>query len=177
MKSIKNIEEKILSLINHWQKELENYNDEQFLRKPNEDAWSIGQVYAHLLNAAKNLQIKNINLCAEGKGEEVKGGKTIPGKLSFLLGMFPPVRIKVPASAEYTPKQPAGKEEVFSQFGELKTLIENIVHVVEKSSASIKTKHPALGYLNAYEWFRIMEMHLKHHLRQKNRLNKFLGVQ
>ena len=89
MKSIKNIEEKILSLINHWQKELENYNDEQFLRKLDEEAWSIGQVYAHLLNAAKNLQIKNINLCAGGKGDEVKGGKTIPGKLSFLLGMFP----------------------------------------------------------------------------------------
>jgi hypothetical protein len=36
-------------------------------------------------------------------------------------------------------------------------------------------KYPFLGYLNAAEWYTIAGLHMKHHLRQKRKLDKFLG--
>ncbi|MFH1197498.1 MAG: DinB family protein [bacterium] len=177
MNSPKAIQEKIESLVNQWQSELERYNEDQFIRKPADNSWSIGQVYVHLAGAAKYFQLKNVELCVTNKGEEIKGGKKIPGKISFLLGMFPPVKIKVPASPEYTPNQPAGKEEVTLMLNEVLALVKNAVPLVEKSSPSHKTLHPALGSLNAREWYELIPMHFKHHLRQKSRLDKFLGVQ
>jgi hypothetical protein len=38
-----------------------------------------------------------------------------------------------------------------------------------------KTAHPAFGFLNAREWFHLIEMHFRHHLRQKKRLDRFLA--
>jgi hypothetical protein len=37
-----------------------------------------------------------------------------------------------------------------------------------------KSRHPGLGYFNAGEWLRFIEMHMRHHLRQKERIDAFL---
>jgi len=54
--------------------------------------------------------------------------------------------------------------------------MKNILQTVEQSPLESKTPHPAFGYLNAREWYQIIPMHFHHHLRQKSRLDKFLGV-
>jgi hypothetical protein len=38
-----------------WIKDVELYSDEQFLRKPDEHQWSIGQVYVHLIQSTTEL--------------------------------------------------------------------------------------------------------------------------
>jgi hypothetical protein len=37
-----------------------------------------------------------------------------------------------------------------------------------------KTKHRALGYLGAKEWFQLIVMHFRHHMVQKKRIDLFL---
>lgn len=168
---------KFESLVLIWQNEINKYTEEQFLRKPNDDEWSIGQVYAHLFQSAKFLHIKQIEQCVARQGTTINGEKTKKGKIVFVLGMFLPIRVEVPPSAQYTPAQPKNKEEVSEKLNQIIIEMKNILQTVERSPLESKTPHPAFGYLNAREWYQIIPMHFHHHLRQKSRLEKFLGVQ
>ena len=165
------------SLANRWLRELDTYTEEQFLRKPSEHEWSIGQVYMHLFQSAKFFHLKQIEQCAAQQGTVTNGEKKMPGKISFMLGMFLPVRIKVPPSPQYTPPQPKNKEEATTKLNKIIIDVKNILPAVEHASLENKTAHPALGYLNAREWYQLISMHFHHHLRQKARLDKFLGIQ
>jgi hypothetical protein len=46
--------------------------------------------------------------------------------------------------------------------------------LTKKQGKTGKTAHPAFGFLDAFEWFQLIEIHFRHHLRLKNRLDKFL---
>jgi len=48
--------------------------------------------------------------------------------------------------------------------------------LISKSSFKGKTKHPGLHYFSATEWLQFAEMHFRHHLRQKKRIEDFLKV-
>ncbi|MDB5279911.1 MAG: DinB family protein [Ferruginibacter sp.] len=37
-----------------------------------------------------------------------------------------------------------------------------------------KTKHPGLDYFSATEWLQFVDIHFRHHLRQKKRIDDFL---
>lgn len=152
------------------------YTPEEFSRKPADDAWSIGQLYEHLVSGTRYLHLRNIDRCLSGDGVAARGSKTLPGKIVFLLGSFPPRRIKVPPSPEYTPVQPESTEAMSAS---LEALVEEMKAVADRISstrATGKTRHPALGMLSADEWYRLVEMHFRHHLHQKSRLDAFLGV-
>jgi hypothetical protein len=41
---------------------------------------------------------------------------------------------------------------------------------VDQANPKIKVKHPRLGYLNAKQWLRFIEIHLNHHLKQLARI-------
>ncbi|MFA6542419.1 MAG: DinB family protein, partial [Bacteroidota bacterium] len=62
--------------MNHWLTSLETYTEEQLLRKPSDEEWSLGQVYNHLINSALLFHLKQIELCAAGKGTVKADGKT-----------------------------------------------------------------------------------------------------
>jgi hypothetical protein len=46
---------------------------------------------------------------------------------------------------------------------------------ISASSVQGKAMHPGLHYLSAREWLQFSEMHFRHHLRQKERLDAFLA--
>lgn len=58
----------------------------------------------------------------------------------------------------------------------LKDEINKVEILISKSSFKGKTKHPGLGYFNASEWLRFAEMHFRHHLKQKKRIDDFLKI-
>lgn len=164
------------SLVHTWTTELDRYTDEQFLLKPDAHQWSIGQVYMHLIRSALGFHLKQVRLCLEKQSTNIAGGKKLPGMLAFAFGMFPPIRVSVPPSPQYTPPQPSGKEEVRNGLQEVLTAVRAIAAEVEQAPTDWKSPHPAFGYLNAAEWFHLIPMHYKHHFRQQKRLNAFLGV-
>ncbi len=72
--------------------------------------------------------------------------------------------------------QPDNKEELMSRLMNLKDEINNVAILISKSSFKGKTKHSGLGYFNADEWVHFAEMHFRHHLRQKKRIDDFLKI-
>ena len=43
--------------------DLENLDMEQLHAKPNEEEWSIGQVYMHLIQSAHFMHLRNVDQC------------------------------------------------------------------------------------------------------------------
>jgi hypothetical protein len=143
-------------------------------------------MYMHLIRSAQLMQLRNAALCLEpGSPEVSRAGKTKPGEDLFKTGSFPPDRIQVPPSPQYTPPQPDSKEQLADglrdtvrRMVEIEPMIASAFDpVTEARSESGKeivrntVLHPRLGGLNALEWFRLIEMHYRHHLLQKRRLD------
>lgn len=163
-------------LSEYWLKELNKYSEEQFARNPSDNGWSLGQVYMHLILGNDHFFMKNAEICLNGEGENMKGGKNKWGKILFTINGFPPMKFKRPGGAEAEPRQPESIEHIR---GKLRASMEKAKEVSDRLDGynpNHKVRHPAFGYLNAKEWYRINIMHFKHHRRQKNRLDKFIGA-
>ncbi|MFD2216612.1 DinB family protein [Metabacillus endolithicus] len=150
--------------------ELEDITMEQLLAAPNDEEWSIGQLFVHLIQSA-HYMLHNIEQCLAG-GDDVTGvtkGKTEDGKALFELGSFPPIRIKVPASS-YTTPQPEGKEHLIEGLRDVVERMKRIERALNQAPNGDKIIHPKFGALNATEWFLLVEMHFRHHFLQLERL-------
>jgi hypothetical protein len=157
-----------------WMATLDNYSEEELLRQPEEGAWSIGQVYVHLLGSAQFFHLAHVKTCLASNDNSDKS-KKMPGKISYFLGSFPPIKIKVPPSPQYTPPQPKSREALRESYANLQKAMIETATAIENTTFKGKSEHPAFGFVSAPEWFLMIEMHFRHHLRQKARLDKFLG--
>ncbi|WP_261304371.1 DinB family protein [Paenibacillus andongensis] len=157
--------------------ELESLDMEQLIQKPNEEEWSIGQMYMHLIQSAQFMHLHNVDQCLAGSEATVDAmeEKTERGKEAFELESFPPVQIRVPASPHYTPKQPESKEQLTEGFRGVVERMKRTESDLSKVPESKKILHPGFGALNANEWFLLIEMHYRHHLLQLERLKNLLG--
>lgn len=163
---------KLEEVTNHYVQELENFNMKQLLQKPSEDEWSIGQMYVHLIQAARYMQLRNIEVCRQGGPAVTEAGteKSEIGQSIFAQGSLPPVRVKVPASPQYTPAQPESKEQLREGLIDVLHLMKELEPTLDEIPEHHTVAHPAFGPLTAKEWFALVEMHYRHHLLQLNRL-------
>jgi len=159
----------------YWMDALNQYSDEQLLRAPSDSEWSMGQVYVHLILASDHFFMENARKCIQKEGEVIEGGKSRYGKLLFLIRRFPPMKFKMPKSG-VQPRQPEGVEYLRAKMEKTIQKIKEVSGTLSGYEPSIKVKHPAFGYLNAMEWYRMNEMHFTHHKRQKKQLDKFLKM-
>ena len=153
--------------------ELDRYDLEQLTLKPSDDEWSLGQMYVHLINSALYMQLRNVEACRD-QTEPAGGAKTPDGEAIFAQGGFPPIRIQVPSSAQYTPPQPESKEQIAEGLNLVIRRMGEMEPVLDSIPAAHTVPHPRFGALNAAEWYAIIAMHYRHHLQQKNRLDAFL---
>lgn len=160
-----------------WINALDNYTMEELLRVPADGGWSLGQVYIHLTTANKYFLGKNAFTLANNEAFETGKGKTKWGRLVFLFNMFPPTRVKMPKkeTGGTEPIQPESKEQILRKLLENKEFFKEMEARVASAPKNQTKKYPFLGYLNAAEWYTIGTLHMKHHLRQKRKLDKFLG--
>ncbi|NGZ76318.1 DinB family protein [Saccharibacillus alkalitolerans] len=148
---------------------------EELRRHPSDDEWSLGQMLMHLVGSALHMQLANAKRCLEtSAADEVFEGKTETGEAVFRTGSFPPVRIKVPASPQYTPAQPESKEEIFAGLERVVAAAEELEPLVAERSGQRTAPHPSFGGLNAAEWLKLTEMHYRHHFLQEERLLDWL---
>lgn len=70
--------------VQHYLLELDSFSLEQLQYTPQEDQWSLGQMYLHLVNSALYMHLKNIDVCLQPNGET--GVKTEAGTAVFNLG-------------------------------------------------------------------------------------------
>lgn len=157
--------------INLWLTALDSYNFPQLLLKPSPSSWSVGQVYMHLIENTDWFfeQIRTCISCNDNEHEEA----TDAGKQMLLDNSFPDMQLVGPTENDFTP-QPPGKKIIFDELNRQKMEAMNLAEQIKTTTFQGKTKHPGLNYFNANEWLRFAEMHLRHHLRQKNRIDEFL---
>ncbi len=157
-----------------WETALKRYKDPQLARPLEADGWTLGQVCAHLLDSTAMYHIQHIDHCLEHP-EEREGTLSPEGAERLAANAFPDVRIHVPPSPRYTPEQPAGKAELLARLEELQAIIGFIAQRIEATPQSGQAAHPTLGWLDAQQWFQLIAMHWRHHLRQKARLDALLA--
>ncbi len=160
--------------IDIWIKELGHYNVNQLCSKPSPGSWSLGQVYVHLADNTDYF-LEQAEICASANDNADEEASPF-AKVMFLTDEFPDEVLEGPPENSVT-LQPGSKEELMDSLINLKAKINDIADLISKSSFKGKTKHPGLNYFNAAEWLQFAEMHFRHHLRQKKRIDKFLKQQ
>ncbi|KOR76043.1 DinB family protein [Paenibacillus solani] len=154
--------------------EMYGFSMEELEYRQAEDEWSIGQMYQHLIQSALVMHLRNIEQCLNPNGEAgaSTAGKTKEGTAIFEQGSFPPIRIQIPPSPQYTPEQPATKEQLIQGLDTVIQRMRQIEPMLGEASPIHTVSHPSFGGLNAEEWFLLIEMHYRHHLRQLHRLKQ-----
>ncbi len=157
-------------IANAYLSKLDTMNDTRFKQAPSTGGWSYSEVYAHIWKASI-LTLGTMEDCIHGKGKIKPTAFVV--KLILFFGALPPVRYKVPKILGGL-EQVISKTEASGLIAEFLKRLELDYKHIEKANPLIKTKHPNMGYLNAKQWLRFIEIHLKHHLKQLNRIEKSL---
>jgi hypothetical protein len=157
--------------IDTWMKAIQQYSFEQLCTKPSPNTWSVGQVCMHLVNDT-NWFIGQIKICVSGN-DNIDETMSPFAQTMFLTNSFPDKKLTNPANVN-TP-QPESKTALLQLFINLKNDMNDIATKISKSKSKGKTKHPGFNYFNANEWLQFAEMHLRHHLKQKERIDEYLN--
>lgn len=178
MKSTKEVLKSFELTVERYLAELTKLNMDKLHRKLNEEDWSIGQMYVHLIQSAF-MHLHNVEQCLAGSESTLNPAKkkTEQGKIVFKLEQFPAVRIKVPGSPTYTPKPPESMGHLVEGLHSVVERMRNTESVLHQAPVSHKILHPAFGALNAQEWFLLIEMHYRHHFLQLDRLKTSLAFE
>lgn len=152
--------------------ELNNYSPEQLRHIQKDGVWSIGQMYDHIILVAHEY-LDNMEACA-ALNEEQTLGKTRFGDQLFREGGFPPVKIRLPDEMNAAPNNSDRKKELMRRMEEIIQGLSQWESNVDTVNPNYKVKHGGFGWLNAREWYDLVEMHSRHHLRQKEELESYI---
>ena len=143
--------------------------EDEFTVTPPSGGWSFSEVYAHIFDASL-LSLMALHNAAKGEGE--KRTTNFMVKLILLFGALPP------GKRYEAPSQLMGRVKKINimaanQFiTDFELQLAKIFPHLKNADPNVKVKHPLMGYLNAKQWLRFIEIHLKHHLKQINRIEK-----
>jgi len=70
--------------------------------------------------------------------------------------------------------QPNSKVQLLRDLIHIKEEMNQLAILIAETPFMGKTKHPGLNYFSANEWLQFADMHFRHHLRQKKRIDDFL---
>ncbi len=157
--------------IDTWIEAIQQYNFEQLCTQPDKNSWSVGQVCMHLVNDT-NWFIEQIKICVSNN-DNADETMLAYAQAMFSNNSFPNERLTNPANVNMP--QPESKEALIQLFINLKNDMNSTATRIADSDFKGKTKHPGFNYFNAGEWLQFAEMHLRHHLKQRKRIDEFLN--
>jgi hypothetical protein len=129
-------------------------------------------MYDHLIVVAHEY-LDNVETCTTLTVEQPLG-KTEFGEQLFRNAGFPPIKIRLPDELNSPPNNSDSKEKLISRMDQL---IQRMSHWESKLvyfNPNNKVEHGGFGWLNAKEWYDLVGMHFRHHLRQKVELESYL---
>lgn len=151
---------------------LRTHSEKNIHFKPSTEVWSICQVTDHCLVVAHEY-LDAAEACEAAESRE--DSKTPFGTELFERGGFPPIRITLPPDMNEPPNNSLSREELEVELVNLNMRMDE----VEKKMASIpsinRVKHGGFGWLNASEWYALVDMHFRHHERQILELENHLN--
>lgn len=166
--------DKFNQTIDIWIQELERYDFRQLCTKPSPASWSIGEVYVHLISEA-GFHLEQIAACLS-TNEHASEEAYPHGRKMLQANEFPDEIIEGPPSNALV-TQPRSKEQLLADLIPVKEAMNNAAAQMLQSRYSGKALHPGLGYFSADEWLQFSDMHFRHHLRQKKRIDEFLKAE
>lgn len=165
--NVAKVYQSILKIINAYQLKLNKLDEEDFVLSPPIGGWSYSEVYSHIFDSSL-LSLMALNNCIKEEGE--KKPTIFGAKMILLFGTLPPgKKYKVPKRlAERVKKINLMAAQQFITDFELQ--LGKTYPQIDNANLKFKVKHPRLGYLNAKQWLRFIEIHLNHHLKQLKRI-------
>ncbi|WP_047984403.1 DinB family protein [Ornithinibacillus californiensis] len=159
-------------LLISFKNDLHKYSLEQLRYIRENGVWSIGQMYDHLIVCAHEY-LDNMETCTK-LIEEHPRGKTKFGEQLYKNGEFPPIKIRLPDELNSPPNNSDSKEVLLSRMDQLILRLSHWESKVDDINSNNKVEHGGFGWLNAKEWYDLVGMHFRHHLRQKAELESYI---
>lgn len=159
--------------IDLWTAALQRYSFEQLCKKPSANAWSLGQVCVHILEDS-GFYLEQIHHCVAESGNH-ENRATPDGQKMLDDNAFPDVAIEGAPDHPFMP-QPVSKEKLIADLYKLKADMNEAAKLIARNPSFGRTQHPGFGYFDAMEWLQFADMHMRHHFRQKARIDNFLNV-
>lgn len=116
----------------------------------------IGQIRAALLNKA------------DGEKEMHEQAKVL-----FAHNEFPDMQLEGP-STNVPIRQPQSKDELLKGLQSIKAAVNKLAAAPDFYTSPGKANHPGFLFFTATEWLQFAEMHMRHHFRQKKRIDEKL---
>lgn len=129
-------------------------------------------MYDHLIICAHEY-LDNMEICATLNDEQPLG-KTEFGENLYKIGGFPPIKIRLPDELNDPPNNSDSKDELISRINQVILRLSKWESKVNQINPNYKVEHGGFGWLNAREWYELVYMHFRHHLRQKRDLEQRL---
>lgn len=145
---------------------LENYDETVFRKQETPDCWSLAQLYAHII-IDTNWYFDQLESCF-GNILNLDKNMEEKAKKMLLKNSFSDIKIK---GDSYIPVN----NSIFinATKKDLRLLLERsraLWKRINNEDLSGKAEHPGFGYLSPMEWYEFAEMHIRHHIRQKERI-------
>lgn len=153
-----------------WIRALNTYSLDVLQRRPSQYEWSLGQVYQHIIDDTNFfIEQAEASLTCNANSDETMHEDV---RHMFANNSFPAMKLANPSNDINMP-QPKSTLLLLQQLESIKHAVNGFnVHDIETCTS--KTRHPGLGYFTALEWLQFAEMHMRHHLRQKEHIDKML---
>ena len=157
----------VLKIAEAYRQTLDRIGAVNFQTEPPIGGWSYSEVYSHIFDSSL-LSLMALNNCIMGEGKKKPTAFVV--KVILFFGSLPPgKKYKAPSKIASRVKKIsiAAAQQFITDF-ELQLM--QIYPKMKDADPKIKVKHPVIGYLNAKQWLRFIEIHLKHHLKQLKRI-------
>ncbi|HYK75919.1 MAG TPA: DinB family protein [Daejeonella sp.] len=161
----------LLKSLDEYTRLLNLVSEEEFQQSPENGGWSYSEVFSHIFQSNLGSLIA-AERCITGKGDPNAGRTLWQARAILFFGRFPPGKIKAPERIEAMVTK-ISKEQAGKLMDKFKTRLPQILTQLEHSPQNQKIKHPRLGFLNARQWFRFIQIHTQHHEKQLQRIRTF----
>jgi hypothetical protein len=162
----------IETALDDYRNRLDVIPDDQFDVTPPGGGWSYAEVYSHIMQATLGSSIA-AEKCSLSSCKLTAKGRSIIGFFVLTFNRFPPFPVKTPkAIAAINPVKKITKEEARNLLVKSRKRINDIADLLPNSLPNRRVKHPRLGMLNGRQWFKFILIHLNHHLKQLDRIEK-----
>lgn len=164
----------ILKTAKYLLKELDYYGENQFKQRISEKHRTMGELYDYLINGTLSFYIPQIHNSLDPGKSRKKGKKRLKGKFVFWYGRIPAI-MKYKDVTNYTAVQPESPESMKDSVYKFIKQMNKIAQEID-SAATLqhKTLHLSYGMLNAMEWYTLIDIHLKHFIKDKEEIDKVL---
>lgn len=174
---IADIKRPLVQHVEHYSESLKGYELADFKYKKGNDIWSLCQLYDHLCISNAFFFMANTVRCLEERKGQLGGQLEIQGAWVLKHNSMSDGRFKGPSGSE----QPCEGKDPREHYGSMLTeqlgqLNEIAARLEVGFNENYKCRHGRFGWMNALEWFQLLEIHLRHHLRQQKELEAFAAA-